>query len=96
MESTGFPNEALKEIRVRQVERSEEVRYQELMARHHYLGALAKIGETITVRTVIPGNLTSRAGPSDGPRHGARSGWARTARDPSHSEPQTDYFSLPF
>ncbi|WP_169070161.1 ISAs1 family transposase [Candidatus Accumulibacter contiguus] len=29
------------------VERSEEERYQEQMARHHYLGALAKIGETV-------------------------------------------------
>jgi len=29
------------------VERDEEARYQELGARHHYLGALPKIGETI-------------------------------------------------
>ena len=35
------------EIRVRPVEPSEEARYQEQMARHHYLGALAKIGETV-------------------------------------------------
>ena len=35
------------EIRVRPVERGEEARYQEQMARHHYLGALAKIGETV-------------------------------------------------
>ncbi len=47
MESTEFTYEALKEIQVRPVERSEEVRYQEQMARHHYLGALAKIGETV-------------------------------------------------
>jgi hypothetical protein len=47
MELTEFTNEALREIRVRPVERSEEERYQEQMARHHYLGALAKIGETV-------------------------------------------------
>ena len=47
MESTEFTSEALKEIQVRPVERSEEVRYQEEMASHHYLGALAKIGETV-------------------------------------------------
>jgi hypothetical protein len=42
-----FTNEALSEIRVRPVERSEETQYQEQMGRHHYLGALGKIGETI-------------------------------------------------
>jgi len=47
MESTEFTSEALKEIQVRPVERSEEARYQEQMAGHHYLGALAKIGETV-------------------------------------------------
>ena len=46
MEATEFTSEALKEILVRPVEPSEEARYQEQMARHHYLGALAKIGET--------------------------------------------------
>ena len=39
--------EAPMDIRVRPVARSEEGRYQEQMARHHYLGALAKIGETV-------------------------------------------------
>ena len=34
-------------LHVRPVERSEEARYREEMARHHYLGNLAKIGETI-------------------------------------------------
>ena len=47
MELTEFTSEALMEIRVRTVERSEEVRYQQQMARHHYLGALPKIGETV-------------------------------------------------
>jgi hypothetical protein len=47
MELTEFTNEAVSEIQVRTVERSEEERYQEQMARHHYLGALAKIGETV-------------------------------------------------
>ena len=46
MELAEFTNEALSEIRVRPVERVEEAQYQEQMARHHYLGALAKIGET--------------------------------------------------
>ena len=46
MEATEFTSEALQQIRVRPVEPGEEARYQEQMARHHYLGALAKIGET--------------------------------------------------
>ena len=46
MEAAEFTNKALSEIRVRPVERGEEAHYQEQMARHHYLGALAKIGET--------------------------------------------------
>ena len=46
MELAEFTNETLSEIRVRPVERGEEAQYQERMARHHYLGALAKIGET--------------------------------------------------
>jgi hypothetical protein len=47
MESTEFTSAALKEILVRPVGRSEEAQYQEQMARHHYLGALAKIGQTV-------------------------------------------------
>jgi GNAT superfamily N-acetyltransferase len=47
MELTEFTSEALMEIRVRPVERSEEARFQEQMALHHYLGSLAKIGETV-------------------------------------------------
>ena len=46
MELAEFTNESLSEIWVRPVERGEEAQYQEQMARHHYLGALAKIGET--------------------------------------------------
>ena len=38
---------SLKELRVRPVQSSEEPRYQSLMQRHHYLGALPKIGETL-------------------------------------------------
>ena len=38
MELAEFTGEALVEIRVRPVEPSEEARYQEQMARHHYLG----------------------------------------------------------
>jgi hypothetical protein len=37
----------LDEVRVRFVERSEEVRHHELMAAHHYLGFLPKIGHTL-------------------------------------------------
>ena len=37
----------LKEVQVRRVRREEERRFQELMQAHHYLGALAKIGETL-------------------------------------------------
>ena len=40
-------NGTLSEIQVRPVERGEEARYQEQMARHHYLGELPKIGETV-------------------------------------------------
>src|SRR5712691_1011530 len=47
MELTEFTNEGLREIRVWPIERSEEAKYQEQMARHHYLGALGKIGETV-------------------------------------------------
>ena len=46
MELAGFGKEELADLRVRPVERREEVRYQEQMAQHHYLGALPKIGET--------------------------------------------------
>lgn len=46
MKSAEFTNEALSELQLRPVERSEETRYQEQMARHHYLGELPKIGET--------------------------------------------------
>ena len=47
MEAATFTGEALSELQVRPVQRSEEGRYQELMARHHYLGELPKIGETL-------------------------------------------------
>ena len=47
MESTKSFNPLLADIRVRRVERREEARYQALMAEHHYLGALPKIGETL-------------------------------------------------
>ncbi|MHB8116819.1 MAG: hypothetical protein ACYC45_07320 [Acidithiobacillus ferriphilus] len=47
MESTKSFNQILADIRVRPIERGEEARYQALMAEHHYLGALPKIGETL-------------------------------------------------
>jgi hypothetical protein len=47
MESATLIGETLSELQVRPVERSEEARYQEQMARHHYLGLLPKIGETL-------------------------------------------------
>ena len=47
MESAEFTSKALSELQVRPVKRSEEGRYQERMADHHYLGALPKIGETV-------------------------------------------------
>ena len=47
MGSEEFTNEALSELEVRPVERVEEARYREQMARHHYLGDLAKIGQTV-------------------------------------------------
>ncbi|MBK7237779.1 MAG: DUF4338 domain-containing protein [Sterolibacteriaceae bacterium] len=47
MESMKPMAQVLSELQVRPVERSEEQRYREQMARHHYLGDLAKIGEAI-------------------------------------------------
>ena len=47
MEAAEFTSNVLSELQVRLVERNEEARYQEQMARHHYLGALAKIGQTL-------------------------------------------------
>jgi hypothetical protein len=47
MESAEITNAGLSELQVHAVERGEENRYQEQMARHHYLGALPKIGETV-------------------------------------------------
>lgn len=46
MGSAQFTNAALSELQVRAVERGEENRYQEQMARHQYLGALPKIGDS--------------------------------------------------
>ena len=47
MESADWASEALFARHVRLVERHEEARYQEQMARTHYLGALPKMGETV-------------------------------------------------
>src|SRR3990172_6689413 len=47
MELAEFSKETLGKIQVRPVERGEERQYQQQMARHHYLGALGKIGETL-------------------------------------------------
>ncbi|MCI0653925.1 MAG: DUF4338 domain-containing protein [Methylococcaceae bacterium] len=47
MELPKHACDVLTELEVRPVERSEEKRYQEQMARHHYPGELAKIGETV-------------------------------------------------
>ena len=47
MGSAEFTSEALSAREVRPVERSEEGRYQEQMACHHYLGELPKVGETV-------------------------------------------------
>jgi hypothetical protein len=47
MQPDAVTNTTLAELQVRPVERHEEPRYKEQMALHHYLGDLAKIGETI-------------------------------------------------
>ena len=52
MEAAEFTHKALSEIRVRPVERGQDAQYQEQMARHCYLGALAKIGETAWYVTI--------------------------------------------
>jgi len=47
METIKSFNPLLADIQVRPIQRSEEARYQALMAAHHYLGAVPKIGETL-------------------------------------------------
>ena len=47
MEAAKFTGAALSELQVRPVGGREEARYQAQMTRHHYLGELAKIGETV-------------------------------------------------
>lgn len=47
MNITEFTQQVLSALSVRPIERSEEGRYREEMARHHYLGSLNKIGESI-------------------------------------------------
>jgi hypothetical protein len=47
MEGTKLACEVLAHLRMRPVEPSEERRYREHLARHHYLGDLAKIGQTL-------------------------------------------------
>jgi hypothetical protein len=47
MDLKNCGSEVLREIRLRPLHRSEEARYQEQLARHHYLGDLPKIGETV-------------------------------------------------
>ncbi len=57
MASAKLTSEVLSEVQVRPVERSEDERYQEQMARHHYLGALPKAGKDLTADAL----LTQRA-----------------------------------
>ena len=47
MKPAIITDDALSGLQVRPVERGEEARYQAQMTKHHYLGALPKIGETI-------------------------------------------------
>lgn len=47
MSSMTFQGQLLSELAVRPIVRSEQPRYQEQMAQHHYLGDLPKIGETL-------------------------------------------------
>ncbi|MDA8114433.1 MAG: hypothetical protein ACYC2J_07500 [Acidithiobacillus ferrooxidans] len=47
METVKSFNSPLASIQVRPIKRSEEARYQALMAAHHYLGAVPRIGETL-------------------------------------------------
>lgn len=47
MQPSPFSRADLSELRVRPVERHEELRYKAQMAQHHYLGDLVKIGETL-------------------------------------------------
>jgi hypothetical protein len=47
MKSMEWTNDARTELQMRQVERHEDRRYHEQMARDHDLGALPKVGETV-------------------------------------------------
>lgn len=47
METSPFQSQALSELHLRPVTRAEEPRYRDQMARHHYLGDLPKIGDTL-------------------------------------------------
>jgi hypothetical protein len=47
MQAEPVTSATLSEIQIRPAERHEEPRYKEQMAAHHYLGDLAKIGETL-------------------------------------------------
>ena len=47
MEPRNSTTDVLSQLQVRPLERSEQTRYREQMAQHHYLGDLAKIGETL-------------------------------------------------
>ena len=47
MQADADTRTTLSELHVRPVQRHEEPRYKEQMALHHYLGDLAKIGETL-------------------------------------------------
>lgn len=47
MQATSFMGKSLAQVRVRLIEPGEVSRYRAQMAQHHYLGDLAKIGETL-------------------------------------------------
>ena len=58
MDGTGGGMD-LREVAVAPVEPGEENRYQRLMAAHHYLGALPKIGETLWYAAHLRGEWRS-------------------------------------
>jgi Domain of unknown function (DUF4338)/DDE_Tnp_1-associated len=62
------------QVSVHPVERAQEARYQELMAREHYLGALPKIGETLWYVASFQGEWVALCGFS-------AAAWKCTVRD---------------
>lgn len=76
METILFQGQSLSEVRLRPVRRDEQARYQRQMERHHYLGKLPKIGETLWYVATWRGQWLAQLSLSAAAlKCGARDGW---------------------